>query len=230
MSENETKKTLVECISLKKHVAVVTGGSVGIGRSIVRRMHEAGANVVIADVDAAGAELLSKELNAVRSASAVALQVDVSQEKDVERMVQTAVQQFGSLTLLVNNAGIYPQAKVSEMPLSLFEKVLDVNLKGAFMCTQAAALQMKKQGSGGKIINITSIDALHPSMTGLAHYDASKHGLWGFTKNAALELAEDNIFVNAIAPGGVQTQGVGTVDSKALEAFAAKILKEARLI
>jgi len=216
MGDNKTNKSLAECLSLASLVAVVTGG-------IVRRLHEAGARVVIADVDLSGAELLSKELNTVRTGSALPLKVDVTQEKDVEVMVQTTVQQFGSLDILVNNAGIYPQAKVSEMPLSLYEKVMDVNLKGAFLCTQASALQMKKQGGGGKIINITSIDALHPSMTGLAHYDASKHGLWGFTKNVALELAEDNICVNAIAPGMVQTRGVNTLDPKILEPFFAKI-------
>jgi len=83
-----------------------------------------------------------------------------------------------------------------------------VNLRGVFLVTKAVSTQMITQGQGGKIINITSIDALHPSMVGLAHYDASKHGLWGFTKNIAIELAEHKIWVNAIAPGGVATPGV----------------------
>jgi 2-deoxy-D-gluconate 3-dehydrogenase len=89
------------------------------------------------------------------------------------------------------------------------EDILSVNLKGLFLCTKAIAAQMIKQDRGGKIINITSIDALHPSMVGLATYDASKHGLWGFTKNIALELAQYKIWVNAIAPGGISTPGAG---------------------
>ena len=112
------------------------------------------------------------------------------------------------------------------MSLADFEKVLSVNLKSVFMCTKHAAAQMIKQGKGGRIINITSIDALHPSSIGLAHYDASKHGVWGFTKNAALELAPYKIWVNAIAPGGVATPGVEKLQESApqlLKTYLAKI-------
>jgi len=115
-----------------------------------------------------------------------------------------------------------------------FQKVIDINLKGVFLCTKAVAQKMIAGGKGGRIINITSIDALHPSSAGLAHYDASKHGVWGFTKNAALELASHKIWVNAIAPGGIATPGVEKVQksmqlpkgvdmAKLLEAFLAKI-------
>src|SRR3989338_5665160 len=113
-----------------------------------------------------------------------------------------------------------------------FDKVISINLKGVFLCTKYASAQMIKQGRTGRIINITSIDALHPSTVGLAHYDASKHGVWGFTKNSALELAPHKIWVNAIAPGGIATPGVeevqrdtqGAVDmEKMLESFLAKI-------
>lgn len=110
-----------------------------------------------------------------------------------------------------------------------FERILAVNLEGAFLCTKAAAQQMIAQGRGGKIINITSVDALHPSMIGLATYDASKHGLWGFTKSVALELAPHKIWVNAIAPGAISTPGTGAGGSankqlaEMLEPFVAKI-------
>lgn len=109
-----------------------------------------------------------------------------------------------------------------------FERVMHVNLRSVFLTTKYAAEVMKQQG-GGKIINITSIDALHPSMIGLAHYDASKHGEWGFTKNSALELAEHKIWVNAIAPGGITTpgtaamQGGGPANPDMIKAFMAKI-------
>jgi 2-deoxy-D-gluconate 3-dehydrogenase len=112
-----------------------------------------------------------------------------------------------------------------------FEKVMHVNLRSCFLTTKHASEVMKQQGHGGRIINITSIDALHPSMVGLAHYDASKHGMWGFTKNSALELAEHSIWVNAIAPGGIATPGVAAMSQGAsaeqmaasTKAFMAKI-------
>src|SRR3989338_2530665 len=149
-------------------------------------------------------------------------------------LIQKTVDAYGSIDILVNNAGIFPSIPVSQMTLADFEKVLSVNLKGVFLCTKYVSEQMIKQGKGGKIINITSIDALHPSSVGLAHYDASKHGVWGFTKNVALELAPYKIWVNAIAPGGILTPGVeklqksmpipqGVDMSKVLENFLAKI-------
>lgn len=123
---------------------------------------------------------------------------------------------------------------VMNMQEADFEKVVDVNLKGVFLCTKKVAEKMIAQGKGGKIINVTSIDALHPSSAGLAHYDASKHGVWGFTKNVALELAPHKIWVNAVAPGGISTPGTAEVQQKMevpqgvdmqklMEAFMAKI-------
>jgi 2-deoxy-D-gluconate 3-dehydrogenase len=144
-------------------------------------------------------------------------------------MIETAFTVYSSVDILVNNAGIYPNIPMLQMHEKDFEHVLSVNLKSVFLCTKSAAEQMIKQGKGGKIINITSIDALHPSMVGLATYDASKHGMWGFTKNSALELSPHKIWVNAIAPGGINTPGTGTGAQmnpeiqKVLEPFLAKI-------
>jgi len=201
-------KPINELLNINNQVAVVTGGAMGIGKGIATRLHEAGANLVIADVDEPAAKTAADELNAKRSGSALAVHVDVANADDVNKMVQDTINQFGSLDILVNNAGIYPAKPLHEMADEDFKKVLDINLHGAYLCTKYASDQMIKQGRGGKIINITSIDALHPSMVGLAHYDASKHGLWGFTKNVALELASHKIWVNAIAPGGITTPGV----------------------
>jgi NAD(P)-dependent dehydrogenase (short-subunit alcohol dehydrogenase family) len=122
-------------------------------------------------------------------------------------MVTAATERFGGLDILVNNVGIYPFAPFPDTDPELFEHVLRVNLFSVFTALQAAAKQMIAQGRGGKIINISSIDALHPSMFGLAHYDASKHGVLGLTKNVALELAEHAITVNALAPGAIATPG-----------------------
>lgn len=224
-------KPLHELLDLSGKVAVVTGGALGIGQGIVRRLHEAGARVVVADVNIEAANQLASELNAARAESALAVQVDIAKDSDVTNLMQQTVGSFGTVDVFVNNAGIYPPKPLHDMAEEDFMKVINVNLRGAFSCTKAASEQMISQGNGGKIINITSIDALHPSMVGLAHYDASKHGLWGFTKNIALELAEHKIWVNAIAPGGIVTPGVAAMSQGAsaeqmaatTQAFMAKI-------
>jgi 2-deoxy-D-gluconate 3-dehydrogenase len=226
MNQIETK----ELLNLSGKTAIVTGGAVGIGLGISRRLAEAGANVLIADINAENAEKAKQELLAL-GWKAEAVKADVSNEAEVEAMVQKAVSAFGGLDILVNNAGIYPNILFMNMTTADFKKVIDVNLKGVFLCARKAADQMVAQGRGGKIVNITSIDALHPSTPGLAHYDASKHGVWGFTKNIALELAEHKIWVNAVAPGGIATPGVQNVSkapagvdmSKMLEGFLKKI-------
>lgn len=221
-----------DLLNLKGKTAIVTGGAVGIGFGIASRLAEAGANVVVAskspEEDRKAVEALKG-----RGFEARAVPTDVSLEESVKAMVSETVKAYGGIDILVNNAGIYPEIPLRQMTLEDFQKVIAVNLNGVFLCTKYASEEMIKQGRGGKIINITSIDALHPSMIGLAHYDASKHGAWGFTKNIALELAPHKIYVNAIAPGGIVTPGVqklqqntmpSGVDVKAmLEAFVKKI-------
>lgn len=201
-------------LSLSGKTAIVTGGAMGIGRGIVERLAGAGANVVIADFDVGSANKTVEELSA-NGYDLLAVKTDVSSEEDVNNMVKETVEKFGAVDILVNNAGIYPQMPLSKMTKDDFDKVISVNLRGVFLTTEAVSKQMIAQGKGGKIINITSIDALHPSMIGLAHYDASKHGVWGFTKNAALELAEHKIWVTAIAPGGINTPGVAKMSGPA---------------
>ena len=215
--------SLSKLIELNGKTAIVTGGAMGIGLGIAYRLAEAGANVVIADLDSkAGRETASRlEKNGFQVSF---IQTDVSKENDVQIVTDFAVKTYGGIDILVNNAGIYPQMPVLNMKTEMFEKIISVNLKSVFLFTKAIGEVMIRQGRGGKIINITSIDALHPSSVGLAVYDASKHGLWGFTKNTALELAPHNIQVNAIAPGGVVTPGtsVGKIVSPELE----KVLKK----
>lgn len=206
--------SLSELVSLKNKTAIVTGGAMGIGLGIVVRLCEAGANVVIADLDVAAAQKAASTLGD----TALAVGVDVSAENQVDKLIEQTVAKFGGIDILVNNAGIYPNERVMKMPVADFDKVISVNLRGAYLCTKKVAEVMIKQGRGGRIVNITSIDALHPSMIGLAHYDASKHGLWGFTKNVALELAPHKIWVNAVAPGGIATPGVQKLQSKAVPA------------
>jgi 2-dehydro-3-deoxy-D-gluconate 5-dehydrogenase len=211
-------------IDLAGKTAIVTGAAMGIGDGIARRLHEAGASVLIADLDRDAGDAAASKLNARREHSALSIRTDVGDANDVDAMVAAAVEGFGGLDILVNNAGIYPFVTFREMDAATFEKVLRVNLIGVFLCMKAAAEQMIAQGRGGKIINVTSVDALHPSMVGLAHYDASKHGAWGLTKNVARELAEYGISVNAIAPGGVATPGTGVASVQdAVEETVARI-------
>ena len=219
----DAKPSLSKLIDLTGRSAIVTGGAMGIGEAIVERLHEAGASVVIADVDLATAEEVAAALNAARPAGAVAVRADVSDEDDVAAMVAATIDGFGGVDILVNNAGIYPSVPFVEMDAVTFRRVIDVNLIGLFLCTKAAADRMIAQGRGGRILNITSIDALHPSMIGLSHYDASKHGAWGFTKNVALELARYSIWVNALAPGGITTPGVSGMPQELITAFESVI-------
>jgi 2-deoxy-D-gluconate 3-dehydrogenase len=217
--------TLQQTISLKGKTAIVTGGAMGIGLGIAYRLAEAGASVVIADINEPAAALAAKQLQG-KGWKALAVRTDVSEEKSVAEAVAFAVKSYGRIDILVNNAGIYPTIPVMSLQPSEFDKIIAVNLRSVFLFTKAAAGQMIKQGSGGKIINITSIDALHPSSVGLATYDASKHGMWGFTKNSALELAPHNIQVNAIAPGGIATPGTGAGTGQPVNPTIEAILKK----
>lgn len=218
---------LTEVISLKGKTAIVTGGAMGIGFGIAYRLAEAGANVVIADLNEAAGKEAAKELTA-NGWKAGFIKTDVANEEEVKKAIAFTAGTYGGIDILVNNAGIYPIIPVMQMTPSDFDKILAVNLKSVFLFTKAAGEVMIEQKRGGKIINITSIDALHPSSVGLAVYDASKHGLWGFTKNTALELAPYNIQVNAIAPGGIKTPGTGAGAPKTpqIEAILKKFMEK----
>lgn len=211
-----------QLLNLSGKAAIVTGGAKGIGKGIAVRLAQAGAKVLVADMDEQAANQTAQEIGGQ------AFVVDVSDEAQVAAMIAACKEQFGSVNILINNAGIYPPEPIAVMSAEDFERVIHVNLRSVFLTTKHVADVMKAQG-GGKIINITSIDAVHPTMVGLAHYDASKHGVWGFTKNSALELAEHKIWVNAIAPGGIATPGVAAMSQGAApnedvtKAFLAKI-------
>ncbi|OGE82934.1 MAG: hypothetical protein A2846_02115 [Candidatus Doudnabacteria bacterium RIFCSPHIGHO2_01_FULL_49_9] len=204
-------KTIQELFDLSGKTAIVTGGAMGIGFGIVQRLAETGANVVIADL--------------VDKPGYFCVKTDVGSEEDMVNLVKQTVERFGSLDIMVNNAGIFPSKLVMDMDLEFWEKTIHVNLRSVFLGSREAAKVMKY---GGSIINIGSIDSIHPSMTGLAAYDASKHGVWGFSKNFALEVAPKNIRVNVIAPGGVNTEGVATMMAgadmkKVISDFAARV-------
>lgn len=198
---------LEELIKLGGKGAIVTGGARGIGFAIARRLAEAGATVCLADINAGEAEKASGELTS-QGYNVLFLKCDVTDEADVRDMVAGAVTKLGSIDILVNNAGIYPRKPLGEMTGDDFERVISVNLKGTFLCSRYAIPEMIKNQRGGSIINIASIEAVHPSSTGMSAYDASKGGVLMLTKSMARELGQHGIRVNAIAPGAIKTQGI----------------------
>ena len=200
-------KKINTLLDLSGKTAIVTGGAKGIGYSIAYRLGEAGASVVIVNRNRKNRIDAANKLKKF-GFKAFAVKTDVSKEADVKNLISSTMKKYGGLDILVNNAGIYPSVSLEQMSLRDFQEVISINLNSVFLCTKYAAQEMVKKSKGGKIINITSVDAIHPSSVGLAHYDASKHGVWGFTKNIALELAPHNIWVNAIAPGGILTPGL----------------------
>lgn len=185
--------------------AIVTGAAMGIGFGVASRYVEAGANVLLADLNGDLATEKAAKLEGPGKTAAVT--VDVSTADAGQKLVDECVANFGAVDILVNNAGIYPMTPLLEQTRESWQRVIDINLTGLAFVSKAAGKQMVDQGTGGKIINIASIDSLHPSMVGLAAYDSSKGGVLMFTKAFALELAPYGITVNAIAPGGINTEG-----------------------
>jgi NAD(P)-dependent dehydrogenase (short-subunit alcohol dehydrogenase family) len=198
---------LSDLINLSQKGAIVTGGAMGIGLAISCRLAEAGARVTIADLDTEAGEQGAGELKK-SGYPATFVRCDVTREDEVRSMVEAAVRAMGHLDILVNNAGVYPRQPLSEMTAQDFERVISVNLTGTFLCSRYASQKMVEQKCGGCIINIASIEALHPSASGMTAYDASKGGVLMLTKSLARELGSHGIRVNAIAPGAMLTRGV----------------------
>lgn len=186
-------KTLFD---LSGKVAVVTGASRGLGRAMAEGLAQAGADIVITDVlDTAEAVKAIEKIGR----KALGLKVDISKKSDVEMMVKKTVEMFGKIDILINNAGIFKTAPAESMSEEDWDKVIAVNLKGTFLCAQAAGQQMIKQKSGN-IINVASIAGLM-AFTGSAEYNASKAGVILMTKTMAMEWGKKGIRVNAICPG-----------------------------
>jgi 2-dehydro-3-deoxy-D-gluconate 5-dehydrogenase len=214
-------KSIQEIFSLQGKVALVTGAGKGIGRAIALRLAVAGAKVVVVDIDSGAAMETESQILKAGGIACVLLD-DTATVDDAGDLIQEAIEVYGRLDILVNNAGIFRFQPFVELTEEMWDATIDTNLKGAAFLAQAAAKQMIKQGDGGRIINISSIDAYHPTGN-LAHYDASKGGLEMLTKSIARELAPHGILVNAIAPGGIATPGVasmmGPMDAEAMKSI-----------
>jgi NAD(P)-dependent dehydrogenase (short-subunit alcohol dehydrogenase family) len=192
---------------LADSAAVVTGSASGIGRAIARRFAEVGASVVVADVREAPREGGEPTHDAVREAGgrAVFAETDVTDPGDLEAAVETCVERYGSLDVMVNNAGIFPeQVEIDAVDEATYDAVLDVNLKGVYFGCRAAVDHMKRQPSGGVIVNTSSVAGLFGYERASA-YCASKGGVANLTRELALEQGPNGIRVNAVAPGIIET-------------------------
>ena len=190
---------------LEGKVALITGAGRGIGNVIAEIFVKQGAKVVVGDIKEEWVNNLAAALNQKRADTAVAIHLDISDPKSVDSAVNTAVETFGQLNVLVNNAGIHRSHPFLDYPIEDFDLVYSVNARGTFLCSQAAAKQMVKQEKGGSIICIASASGKKPDPGGTA-YNSSKSAVIGLTRIMALELGEFNIRVNCILPGATDTE------------------------
>ena len=202
-------------MSLQSKVAIVTGGNSGIGQAIVLELARQGASIVIDYISHPEAtEALEQQIAALGDQS-VGVEADVSKLADLQNLVDAAVNRFGRVDIMVNNAGIETRTSVLDTTEDQYERVIAINLKSAFFGTQIAAKQMIKQGGGGRIINLTSVHEDWP-MPGNTAYCLAKGGMRMLTRTAGIELAKYNILVVGVAPGAVATPiNLGTMDDPA---------------
>ncbi len=192
---------------LEDKVAIVTGGGTGIGESIALEFARVGAKVVVASRKQENLDKVASEIKAMGGES-LAIATDIRVPEQVDNLIKQTVDRFGKLDILVNNAGASFIVKTEELSPNGWDTIININLKGTFLCSVAAAKVMIPQKSG-KIINISSVAGINGSPS-MSHYGAAKAGVINFTKTLAVEWAPHNINVNCIAPGMIETEGVRT--------------------
>jgi NAD(P)-dependent dehydrogenase (short-subunit alcohol dehydrogenase family) len=184
-------------------VAIVTGAASGIGAATARLFAKVGAKVVIADIDVEGGRGVADEIASY--GEAIAVHADVSDEESVAAAVARAAESFGALDVMVANAAYRPKADFLSLSVAEWDIMHAVIARGTFLCDREAIRQMRRQGSGGAIVNISSVSAVHPTILNNVHYDSAKAGVEGITRATAYEFARDNIRVNAVRPGSTNT-------------------------
>ena len=202
--------------SLKDQVAVVTGGAKGIGKGIASVLVEAGAQVVVADIDIEAGKRTAEELGGSFET------LDVTDKDACQRVVDAVVERYGRLDVLCSNTGIFPQATVADMTSEDWEQMMSVNLRGTFFMVQAALKTMRKRGYG-RIVITSSITGAITGYPGWSHYGASKAGQLGFMRSAALECASEGITINAVMPGNIRTEGLEAQGEAYLKEMATSV-------
>jgi len=205
-----------------KKVVLVTGGARGIGRSIVLNMSKNNYDIIINyNQSHVAANDLAKEVKNISDSKIKVVQADVSNESQVQKMFLEISQEFSGVDVLINNAGITKDGLSMRMKIEDWDSVINTNLRGSFLCSQASIKSMMSN-RWGRIINISSVIGLHGNL-GQSNYSASKSGLIGLTKSMSKELASRNITVNAIAPGFIKTEMVETISEKIQEGILSRI-------
>ncbi|MCX4027551.1 3-oxoacyl-ACP reductase FabG [Endozoicomonas sp. SM1973] len=207
--------------SISGRSVVVTGGSRGIGKGMARVFAKQGAKVLIVS---RGEESACQSVEEIRAQGGIAefLLGDVSKWQDAQKIAQTANELFGGIDVLCANAGIFPQANIADMLPEHWDHVMDTNLKSLFLCVKAVLPYMKNQQKG-RIVITSSITGPITGFPGWSHYGASKAGQLGFLRTAAIELAKDNITINAIMPGNIYTEGLQDLGEEYLATMASSI-------
>jgi len=206
---------------LKDKVAVITGGANGLGKATALLFSEHGAKIVIVDVNQeAGDQVVSEITQAGGVASFI--KTDVSNADDVDKMMDSVIADYGGIDILINNAGILADARLVKMTEEVWDRVIDINLKGIFLCGQAAAKAMIVKEKGGVILNTSSVVGIYGNF-GQSNYVAAKAGVIGMTKTWARELGKYNIRVNAVAPGFMKTEIIKDMPEKIINYMKEKV-------
>jgi len=209
---------LAELLDFRGKIAVVTGAGKGIGAAIARRLAEAGARVVVNYLSSQSAANAVREQIRASGGDAEIVQANVARLHDVDRLVEESIKAYGRIDVWINNAGSYPVSGLLDMSPQEWDSVIADNLTGVHLCTQAAARQMRRQETGGAIVNIASIEAENPA-PGHSHYCAAKAGVLMYTCTAAQELGRYNIRVNAVSPGLIWREGLEKAWPEGVEAY-----------
>ena len=203
-------------MNLKNKIEIVTGARQGIGKGIVLALAKEGCNVVVSDIIEEDCKKVVEEIEKL-GVQGLTVKCDVSKKEDVDNLIKKTIEKFRQIDILVNNAGIYPFIPFMDMKESDWDKVMGINLKSVFLCSQAVAKEMK---NGGKIVDISSI-ASFVGFEGLVHYCASKGGVNAMIRALALELALKKINVNAVAPGAINTPGAASSEEQTKQTITA---------
>jgi 3-oxoacyl-[acyl-carrier protein] reductase len=191
---------------LSNQVAIVTGAGQGMGAAMAKLIAEEGGQVVVSDINQEKASVIADEISETET-QALAVQADVTREEDVKAMVETTIEHYGTISILVNNAGILYPTRIEQITKAEWDRVLEVNLTGTFLCSQMVLKTMKKNRYG-RIVNMSSSAGRSVSTLGGAHYTAAKAGVLGLSRALAKEVAPFGITVNAICPGLIDTEMV----------------------